>query len=126
MVEGGLVLVERITGKVQHTIVEVGILQDKLVDGLDGVRRLADALVHEHRVVQVALIDEPHVNEAENGNQPYRGQCLQLLGFVEQQEQRADDDDDERTPAVSREDWYAHLGQVVGNKTQHLRILDIA
>ena len=122
VVEARLVLVEGVAGKIQHAEVRVVVLQDELVHRFHGVRCLLDARIHKHRVVQVALVHRPQVNQAEHGHQPHHRHGLQLLHLVEQQQGKADDDDDERAPAVAGEHGHAHLGQVVGHHAHALRV----
>ena len=71
-IETRLVLVERVRGKVQHTEVKGLVLQDmvygcRLLNGF-----LTDRLRDEHLVVQITLVNLPHIEETENGEESYK------------------------------------------------------
>ena len=71
-VETRLILVERIRGKVQHTEIECLVLQN-MIDGgrfLDGF--LTNVLRHKHLIVQVPLVDLPHIKETEDGEDAHK------------------------------------------------------
>ena len=78
-IERGLVLVEGIRGQIQHTIVGRLVLQDMVNGCRLGHGFLANALRYEHRVVQVTLVDLPHVNQTQHRQQSYRPRGTQLL-----------------------------------------------
>ena len=108
------VLVERVRGKVEHTVTaEVGlVLKDNLVGLSHLYRCLALTLVDKHVIVEVALVDLPHVNKTENYQRSHHVFCLQFLCLIEQQAESADDDDEERAPAVGSEHGDTHLAQI--------------
>ena len=111
-----LVLVERRRGQIQRAEVERLVLQD-MVDGgrlVDGC--LTDTLRDEHAVVQIALVDLPHVDEAEQRHGCGHPRGLQLAITEEQQQHRAGHDNPERPPAVGSEHGDAHVGQVLGQR----------
>ena len=103
-VVGGLVLVEGRGGEVEHT--EVGSL-------FRSDRLLAHAGRDEHAVVEIALVDLPHIDQTEHhqtgGHQLY----TYLLILIEQEEEGADDDNPERAPAVGSEHRHAHLSEIL-------------
>ncbi|CDB11095.1 unknown [Bacteroides sp. CAG:633] len=134
---GGVVLVEGVRGEVQHAVVGVLVLQDLFVG-----RRLAEALGadgagHELFVVQVALVDAPHVHQAEHGDAGHGERLPQLARGVEHEQQQADGDDEEAAQGVGLYQGGAHLAQIgqdavqltgrnhasVNGLLQHLRLL---
>ena len=86
---------------------------------------LLDAGIHEHLVVQIALVHLPQVEQTERDEQAHHGQCLQLASFIKQEQQGAHDDDEERAPAVGSEHRHAHLSQILGHQV-HVVGIDIA
>ena len=86
VVVGSLVLVEGVAGKVEHTVVERLVLKDVFVGGSLGLRQVARALLHKHVIVEITLVDEPHVEQAKHGDAPHHELCRELAILVEQQE----------------------------------------
>ena len=103
-----LVLIEHVAGQVEHPVVERRVGQDRAV----GIRQRADLLALgdrlEHRVVQIALVDRPQVDEAQHGQQRHHRHRLKLAGLIEQQDEDTHDDDGQRAPAVGREHRLSH------------------
>ena len=64
----GIVFVERADGKVQHTVVEVSIFQDVFVGFCLGKGGSLYALIYKLVVVEVTLVDLPHIKQTEQGN----------------------------------------------------------
>ena len=65
---GSIVLVERVGGKVQHTVVGSFVLQNQLVGFGFGECFRPDGTGHELVVVQVTFVYGPHVGKAEHRN----------------------------------------------------------
>ena len=112
VVVGGLVLVEGIGGKVQHTVVQSLVAQDKLVGLCHLLGSVALHLVHEHIVVEVTLVHHPHIHKTQHGDTGNHELGTQFLVLIEHEEGEAGEDDPERAPAISCEDALANLGEV--------------
>ena len=112
MVVGCLVLIERIRGEVQHAVVERLVGEDNLVGLGLGLCLFALVLGHEHRVVQVALVHHPEVDETECQQQAGQGNSLQFACHEEHQADGADKDNNERAHGVAGEHGTAHLRQI--------------
>ena len=84
---------------------------------IDGCRLLHGFLTdtgrHEHAIIEVALVDLPHVDQAQDHQTAHHELSTYLLILEQQEEGRSDDDDPERAPAVCREDGHTHLGEVL-------------
>ena len=107
-----LVLVESVGGKIEDSVVQTLVLQDLLVGGRHGLGCFADALLHEHVIVEVPLVHRPHVCQAEEGDGTHHVFSLQFLSLVQQQAEGSHEDNPERAPAVGREYGLPHLGEV--------------
>ena len=82
----------------------LGEMQNLAVGGCLLLRGFSHASLHEHVVIEIALVHLPHVHKAQ---QDYRADAilrLQLLVAHEQQDGGAEHNDKQRAPAVGRED----------------------
>ena len=64
----GVVLIESADGKVQHAIVGVGVLQDVFIGFGLGKSGGLYALIYKLGVVEVTLVDLPHIKQTKQGN----------------------------------------------------------
>ncbi len=106
------VFVERVRREVQHAIVERLVFENLAVGGGHLNGHLAHALLDEHRVVQIALVHHPHVEQTEHGNAHDGIDGAQFSLHREQQQRRACGKNPERAPAVGSEERLAHGTQV--------------
>ena len=120
MIIAGLILVERVRGEVQHTIVKTLVAQYQLIRLCLLLGCLTLRCRHEHLVVQITLVHLPQVNQAQHQDGPYHIVGLQFTILVKQQDTRSDDDDPERTPAVGREYCLTHFRQVAHQRLEIL------
>ena len=112
MIVTRLVLVEGVRGKVQHTVVERLVSQDLFIRLCLLLGRLTLTLRHEHLVVQIALINLPQIDEAEQQDTCYRIFCLQLAISKQQQEGCTNHNNPECTPAIGSKDSLAHFREI--------------
>lgn len=80
-----------------------------------GVGLLYGAWVDEHLVVEVAFVDAPHVDEAEEGDGEGGARASELAVLVEEHEGEAYADDDEGAEGVGCEYGASHVAEVLGN-----------
>ena len=112
------ILIEGVGGEVEHSVVEVFVLQYHLVGLGERLGHFAHRVAHEHGIVEVAFVHRPHIHETEQGYAQGQIEGLQLACLVAQQEHRTYHDDGEGAPAVGREDALAHLPQVGQQRLQ--------
>ena len=86
MIIGGLVLVECVRCKIQHTIVEILVAQDQLIGLCLLLRSLTFSLRNEHLIVQITFVHRPKINETEHQDDTYRIFFLQLAKSHGQQD----------------------------------------
>ena len=120
MIVRRLVLVERVRREIQHTIVGRCVLQNLSVGGGLLLRSLAHAALHEHSVVEVALVHLPHIHEAEREDERHGVLRLQFLQQSEHEDDRSGEYHEERTPAVGCEYRDANLAQIADERREIL------
>ena len=116
-----LVFVERVRSEVKHTIIGRFVLKNLAVGGCLLLRSLAHATFYEHAVVEITLVDLPHINEAEHDDGTHSILGLYLLHAQQQQHSGAEHDDEECAPAVGGEYRDAYLLQIAEQRTQIFR-----
>ena len=84
VVVAGLVLVEGVGCEIEHAVVERFVLQYLFVSGRQLLRCFAFTLWHEHRVVEITLVNLPHVCQAEQQHASHQGCRLEFLSPIEQ------------------------------------------
>ncbi len=109
---GGVVVIEGAGGKVQYTIVQGGILQYQLVCICLGEGFRTDGMRHELGVVQIALVDSPHICQAEYGDTGNGQRTAQFAAGVEQEQAATDAYNDEAPQGVAADEFGTHLFQV--------------
>ena len=109
---GGVVVIEGAGGKVQYTIVQAGILQYQLVCIRLGEGFRTDGVGHELGIIQIALVDPPHICQAEYGDTCNGQRAAQLAACIEPEQAAADAYDDEATQGVAADEFGTHLSQV--------------
>ena len=120
MIVRRLVLVERVRREVQHAIVGRCVLQNLAVGGGLLLRSLAHAALHEHRVVEVALVHLPHIHEAEREEERHSVLRLQFLQQSEHEDNCSGEYHEERTPAVGCEYRDTNLAQIADERREIL------
>ena len=77
----GFVFIERTLREVQHTIVAAValVLEDKLVGLRQLLRSLALTLGHEHIIIEITLVDLPHIHQTEHDDSTQHIFLAQLL-----------------------------------------------
>ena len=121
VVIGGFVFVERIAGKVEHSVVESLVLEYLFVGLSELLRCVALALGNEHIVVEVAFVNHPHIYEAQHQYSPYHIACLQLACAVAKQQHRAYEDYAHGAPTVCGEYLLAQVCEVGKQRIEILR-----
>ena len=112
-----LVLIEGIGCEIEHTIVEALVAEDELVGLCHLLRCVTLELIHKHLIIEITLVDHPHIHQAEHGDAGNHKFGTEFLHFVKQEEGTADDDNPEGTPAIGCEDALANLGQIADDRT---------
>ena len=95
VIVGCLVLIERVAGEVQHAIVQILVLKDEFIGSCLGLRHLALTLLHKHVVVEIALVDQPHIQQTEHRDAEHHDLGRNLAVLIEQQEHHAHQNDAE-------------------------------
>ena len=112
MVIAGLVLVKRVRGEVQHTIVQTLIAQNQLVRLRLSLRSLTLCLRHKHIIVQITLIHGPQVYKTEHQDNTHGILLLQFAEYNSQQHTCTHQNNIERTHGISRKHGLTHLCQI--------------
>ena len=121
MIVGSLVFVERVRSEVEHTIIGSLVLHNLAVGGSLLLRSLAHATLYEHVVVEITLVDLPHIHEAEHDDCTHGILGLNLLHAQQQQHSGAEHNDEECAPAVGGEYRDAYLLQIAEQRTKIFR-----
>ena len=115
MIIRGLVLIESIRGKVQHTIVKGLVTQDEFI----GLRLLLWCLTlrlrYEHLIVEITFVHRPQVHKTQHEEDADSIFLLQLPVETCQKNTRTDQDDIERTHGIGCKHGLTHLCEV-GNQ----------
>ena len=121
MIIGSLVFVERVRSEVEHTIIGRFVLHNLAVGGSLLLRSLAHATLYEHAVVEITLVDLPHIHETEHDDCTHGILGLYLLHAQQQQHSGSEHNDKECAPAVGGEYRDAYLLQIAEQRTQIFR-----
>ena len=112
MIIRGLVFVEGIRCEIQHPIVQRLVLKDLFIGRCHLLRRIADALLHKHVIVEIALVHLPHIDQAEQGYGSDHPFGLQLPRLEEQEAEGSYQNDPERAPTIGHKDSLTHFDEV--------------
>ena len=113
-----IVFVESIRCEIQHTIIQRFVLQDELIRRGLLVRDRFLYFIHIHFIVQITLVDHPHIAQTEHGDGCYHPLGFQFTHVVSEQKPRTDEDDEEAAPCVGCEKMNAHLFQIGNDRRQ--------
>jgi hypothetical protein len=83
---------------------------DLQISGSHLLMCVAQALLHEHAVVEIALVPLPHVDKTENVDTCHMNRALSFLA-LNSSSRRGDEHDAERAQRVGGEDGLAHLDE---------------
>ena len=119
IIRGG-VIIKGADCQVQYTVVLGRILQDNLIclTGREGLCLGAGS--HKHAVIEVALVDAPHICQTEHNDTCHHRYSLNLTPTVYKQNQCTHADDDEATHGICCEHSLTHLAHIVHNLPNQL------
>ena len=112
------ILVECRCSQIEHAVVKRLVLKDMVNGRRFRHRFLTNGLRHKHLIVEITLIDLPHVDKTKHGKRSDHPLHLHLTVAIEQQTSRTDDDNPERAPAISSKYRHTHLCQVADQRCQ--------
>ena len=93
-------------------------MQNLLVCGCHGLRCVAHALLNKHRVVEVAFVHLPHVDDTKGNHERHSHLAVDLLHEHEHQHNGAKRHDEGRAPTVGGEHSHTHVGEVAKDRSE--------
>ena len=115
---GCIVLVEGIRSQVQHAIVQRLVGQNHLVRFGRLETLCLHLLFHKLVVIQIALVDWPHIHQAKQSQCTYQYGLFQLSGCIHPKQNRTCRYNEETAPCISSEKAHADFFQVCQQRHQ--------